>query len=175
MPSGWPPAGSTVEIVTPDRHVGHEVTGTAYPAYLGAFYRAGVRMTPDHRLTAVRRTADRRLEADLWNDYTRSTSQRVVDQVVVEHGSVPNDELYFELRDGSCNGGELDLDAFIAGRPQERVVNPAGTYRLFRVGDAVASRSIHCRDLRGPQDRAAALTVPGGRAALGACGRAKRT
>jgi NADPH-dependent 2,4-dienoyl-CoA reductase/sulfur reductase-like enzyme len=136
-------AGSTVEIVTPDRHVGHEVTGTAYPAYLGAFYRAGVRMTPDHRLTAVRRTADRRLEADLWNDYTGSTSQRVVDQVVVEHGSVPNDELYFELRDGSCNGGELDLDAFIAGRPQERVANPAGTYRLFRVGDAVASRSIH--------------------------------
>jgi 2,4-dienoyl-CoA reductase-like NADH-dependent reductase (Old Yellow Enzyme family) len=136
-------AGSTVEIATPDRHVGHEVTGTAYPAYLAAFYRAGVRMTPDHRLTAVRRTADRRLEADLWNDYTRSTSHRVVDQVVVEHGSLPNDELYFELREGSCNGGELDLDAFIAGRPQERMVDPAGTYRLFRVGDAVASRSIH--------------------------------
>ena len=26
-------------------------TGTAYPAYLAAFYAAGVRMTPDHRLT----------------------------------------------------------------------------------------------------------------------------
>jgi hypothetical protein len=63
--------------------------------------------------------------------------------VVVEHGSVPNDELYYDLRDGSSNGGELDIDAFIAGRPQERVVNPAGTYQLFRVGDAVASRSIH--------------------------------
>jgi hypothetical protein len=136
-------AGSTVEIVTPDRHVGQEVTGTAYPAYLAAFYRAGVRLTPDHRLTAVRRSGDRRLEVDLWNDYTRAMTQRVVDQVVVEHGSLPNDDLYFDLRDGSSNGGELDIDAFIAGRPQERVVNPAGSYQLFRVGDAVASRSIH--------------------------------
>ena len=58
-------AGSTVELVTPDRHVGHEVTGTAYPAYLGSFYAAGVRLTPDHRLVAVRRRGDGRLEADL--------------------------------------------------------------------------------------------------------------
>src|SRR5262249_11212955 len=40
-------AGSTVEIVTPDRHVGLEVMGTDYPAYAAAFYAAGVRMTPD--------------------------------------------------------------------------------------------------------------------------------
>ena len=50
-------AGSTVEIVTPDRHVGHEVTGTAYPRYLAAFYEHGVRLTPDHRMT--RRAAGR--------------------------------------------------------------------------------------------------------------------
>jgi hypothetical protein len=129
--------------VTPDRHVGHEVTGTAYPSYLSTFYAAGVRMTTDHRLVAVRRTADRRLEADLWNDYTRSTSRRVVDQVVVEHGTLPNAEVYLDLRDGSCNGGELDLDAYLAGRPQERIVNGSGTYALFRIGDAVASRNIH--------------------------------
>ena len=39
--------------------------------------------------------------------------------------------------------GELDLDAFIAGRPQELTVNEAGTYALFRIGDAVSSRNIH--------------------------------
>jgi 2,4-dienoyl-CoA reductase-like NADH-dependent reductase (Old Yellow Enzyme family) len=136
-------AGSTVEIVTPDRHVGLEVTGTEYPAYLGAFYAAGVRMTPDHRVVAVRRTADRRLEVDLQSDYTSVTTQRVVDQVVVEHGSLPNDELYLDLRAGSSNGGEVDVDAFLAGRPQSVTANPAGTYQLFRVGDAVASRNIH--------------------------------
>ena len=66
-----------------------------------------------------------------------------MDQVVVEHGTLPNAELYFELIEGSTNAGELDLDAYIAGRPQERVVNPDGAYQLFRIGDAVASRNIH--------------------------------
>ncbi len=136
-------AGSSVEVVSPDRHVGFEVTGTAYPAYLRSFYELGVRLTPDHRLAAVRRTADGRFEADLANDYTGSTDRRVVDQVVVEHGSTPNDELYLSLRDGSTNRGELDLDAYLAGRRQERLVNEAGRYQLFRIGDAVASRNIH--------------------------------
>jgi 2,4-dienoyl-CoA reductase-like NADH-dependent reductase (Old Yellow Enzyme family) len=135
--------GSTVEIVTPDRHVGHEVTGTAYPAYLKSFYGLGVRMTPDHRLRAVRRDATGRLAVDLWNDYTASPSHRTVDQVVVEYGTAPNDELFFELAAGSRNGGELDLAAYLAGRPQERVVNGDGTFALFRVGDAVSSRNIH--------------------------------
>jgi NADPH-dependent 2,4-dienoyl-CoA reductase/sulfur reductase-like enzyme len=137
-------AGSAVEIVAPDRYIGQEVNGTAYPRYLTTFYEAGVRMTPDQRLVAVRRRSDDgRLEVDLWNDYTRTTAQRVVDQVVVEHGTLPNDELYLELRPGSSNSGELDLDAFIAGRPQELLNEPEGTYQLFRIGDAVASRSIH--------------------------------
>ena len=37
----------------------------------------------------------------------------------------------------------MDLEAFIAGRPQTRVVNEGGTFQLFRIGDAVASRNIH--------------------------------
>jgi 2,4-dienoyl-CoA reductase-like NADH-dependent reductase (Old Yellow Enzyme family)/thioredoxin reductase len=136
-------AGSTVEIVTPDRRVGQEVTGTAYPSYLTTFYAAGVRLTPDHRVTAVRGTADRRLEVDIRNEYTGTTTQRVVDQVVVEYGTVPNSEVYAALREGSTNGGELDLDAYLGGRRQELVTDSAGTYQLFRIGDAVASRNIH--------------------------------
>jgi 2,4-dienoyl-CoA reductase-like NADH-dependent reductase (Old Yellow Enzyme family)/thioredoxin reductase len=135
-------AGSTVEIVTPDRHVGHEVMGTDYPAYAAAFYAAGVRMTPDHRVVAIRRRADRRLEVDLETDYRPGTTTRVVDQVVVEHGTVPNSDLYLDLRDGSSNGGEVDLDAYLAGRPQPEGADGGG-YQLFRVGDAVASRNIH--------------------------------
>ena len=136
-------AGSSVEIVSPDRHIGHEVSGTAYPAYLRTFYEHGVRMTPDHRLVAVRLTADRRLEAELSNDYTGGAARRIVDQVVAEHGSLPNAEVYLALRDGSINGGELDLDAFVGGRPQALVANESGRYQLFRIGDAVASRNIH--------------------------------
>lgn len=136
-------ASSSVEVVTPDRLVGQEVTGTSYPPYLKNFYEAGVRMTPDHRLRAVRRTADRRLEVELSNDYTQRSSVRVVDQVIVEYGSLPNDEVYVALLGGSTNAGELDIDAFVAGRRQDRVVNPGGRYQLFRIGDAVSSRNIH--------------------------------
>jgi pyruvate/2-oxoglutarate dehydrogenase complex dihydrolipoamide dehydrogenase (E3) component len=136
-------AGSTVEIVSPDRHIGQEVTGTAYPSYLKTFYEHGVMLTPDHRLTAVRQTQDGRLEAELRSDYTKSSIHRIVDQVVVEHGTHPNAELYFALLDGSRNGGELDLDTYLAGRSQTKVVNETGSYVLYRLGDAVASRSIH--------------------------------
>lgn len=136
-------AGSHVELVTPDRHVGHEVTGTAYPRYLATFYEHGVRLTPDHRLTAIRRDGAGRLEVDLWNDYTKTTYHRTVDQVVIAYGTTPNDALYLDLIERSSNGGEVDLEAFIAGRPQTRVVHEGGTFQLFRTGDAVASRNIH--------------------------------
>ena len=43
----------------------------------------------------------------------------------------------------SVNLGEVDYDALIAGRPQAVVRNPDGRFRLFRIGDAVASRNIH--------------------------------
>ena len=63
--------------------------------------------------------------------------------IVVEHGAEPVEDLYFELKQGSINRGEVDYQALIAGRPQTLINNPAGTYRLFRIGDAVASRNIH--------------------------------
>ena len=37
----------------------------------------------------------------------------------------------------------MDYAALIAGRPQTVVRNPEGSYQLFRLGDAVASRNIH--------------------------------
>jgi 2,4-dienoyl-CoA reductase-like NADH-dependent reductase (Old Yellow Enzyme family)/thioredoxin reductase len=135
-------AGSEVEIVTPDRLVGHDVHGTLYPAYLESFYRAGARLTPDHRLREVRR-GDDGLIAVLHNEYTDESVNRVVDQVVVEHGTTPNDDVYFELKDASANLGEVDLDALATVAPQQLVNNPDGRYRLYRIGDAVASRNIH--------------------------------
>jgi hypothetical protein len=62
---------------------------------------------------------------------------------VVEHGTVPVDDLYFALRPGSSNHGEVDHPALIADRPQQIVRNPEGRYQLFRIGDAVASRNAH--------------------------------
>ena len=69
--------------------------------------------------------------------------ERRVDQVVINAGTRPLDELYFELRDGATNRGEVDHAALIDGRPQSVVRNPAGAYQLFRIGDAVAARNTH--------------------------------
>ncbi|MBF0277419.1 MAG: NADH:flavin oxidoreductase [SAR324 cluster bacterium] len=134
--------GSKLELVSPDRMIGQEVGGTIYPAYFKTFYDRGVSMTLNHRLTAVSREGNK-LRAHLSNEYNNSTLERLVDQVVVEHGTLPIDGLYSSLKSRSSNLGELALDALIAGKPQELVNNPAGRYQLFRVGDAVASRNIH--------------------------------
>jgi 2,4-dienoyl-CoA reductase-like NADH-dependent reductase (Old Yellow Enzyme family) len=134
--------GARVEVVTPDRMVAFEVGATNFPNYLRDAYRHGVRLTPDLELRSVARRGNR-LVARFWNEYAEAEVEREADHVVVEHGTLPADELYFALRDGSRNGGQVDLDGLVRGAPQEVVSNPEGTYQLYRVGDAVSSRNIH--------------------------------
>ena len=64
-----------------------------------------------------------------------------MDQVVVNHGTRPLDELYFELKPLSANGGALDYDALLAGQPQTAPSD--GAFLLYRVGDAVSARNTH--------------------------------
>ena len=134
--------GSSVELATPDRLTAHEVGATNYPVYLASFYSKGVTLTPDRRLRSVERDGNR-LRAVLRNEYTDEEETRFVDQVVVEHGTLPAAELFHELAPLARNHGELDIEALIAGRPQAGASNPGGAFMLFRVGDAVASRNIH--------------------------------
>lgn len=135
-------AGSAVEIVTPERTFAPEIGGLNHAVYARAFNAHGVRITVLSRLKSVRREGNH-LVAIVGSDFGSVTSERVVDQVVVEHGTLPADELYFSLLPDSVNLGEADYDALLAGRPQTVVRNPAGTFRLLRIGDAVASRNIH--------------------------------
>jgi 2,4-dienoyl-CoA reductase-like NADH-dependent reductase (Old Yellow Enzyme family)/thioredoxin reductase len=135
-------AGAKLEIVTPERFFAPEVGGLNHVPYAECFQRHGVRITIARRLKAVRR-AGNRLEAVIGSDYGDWTETRAVDQVVVEHGTLPNADLYEALKPGSVNEGAVDYKALINGRPQEIVRNPAGSYRLLRIGDAVSSRNIH--------------------------------
>ncbi|MER7394932.1 NADH:flavin oxidoreductase [Streptomyces sp. NPDC000151] len=134
--------GAQVEIVTPDRMVGADVTGTLYPDYLRTLYSSGVVLTPDHVLRSVRREGGA-LVATLANAYSDVLTERTVDQVVVEHGTLPLDDLYHQLRPDSRNLGECDLTALTEGRPQHKVIHENGSYQLFRIGDAVAHRNVH--------------------------------
>ena len=134
--------GSQVEVATPERYLGVEFGATNWPTHLRELYGKGVVMTPDLRLTHVYPEGNR-LVAVLRNEYTLAEEERVVDQVVCEHGTRPRDDLYFALKPHSRNLGRMDLGALIAGEPQAEAPNPVGAFQLFRVGDAVASRNIH--------------------------------
>lgn len=72
-----------------------------------------------------------------------SAGRKLVDQVVVNHGTRPLDDLYFDLKPLSRNGGEVDYPSLIAGQPQAVDRNPDGRFRLCRIGDAVAARNTH--------------------------------
>ena len=135
--------GCAVEYVTPGRVLGPGVGPLTAPGYLKVFADAAVTVTLGCRIVKVARLTCGALTVRLDSEYSGASFERVVDQVVVEHGTVPNDELYKALLEGSSNGGEVDYDALIAIRPQAIVRNPEGKYQLFRIGDAVAGRNIH--------------------------------
>ena len=135
-------AGARLEIVSPERFFAPEIGGLNHVQYARAFQDRGVAVTINTRLRKIAR-AGNKLAATLGSDYSDATSERLVDQVVIEHGSLPLDDVYFALKEGARNRGEVDYRALIAGRPQAVATNPEGAYQLFRIGDAVSSRNIH--------------------------------
>lgn len=135
-------AGCELEIVTPERFFAADIGGLNHVAYARAFDRHRVRITINKRVLAVHR-AGNGLVASIGSDYGERVDEREVDMVVVEHGTLPLDELYFALKPHSRNLGAVDYDALLASAPQAAAGNPDGRFQLFRIGDAVASRNVH--------------------------------
>ena len=135
-------AGARLEFVTPERVLAPDIGATSYPAYLEAFSRHGVTFSLNLRLESVRREGNQ-LVGSFFDEYGKRHVEKRADQIVVEHGTVPLDELYFSLKPRSRNLGEVDYDALIANLPQPSGDNRDGKFLLYRIGDAVASRNIH--------------------------------
>ena len=135
-------AGAKVEIMTPDRAFAPEVMAMNLVPYMRSLQKRDVTFTVTYRLEAAERNGNQ-LIAHVGSDYGGVTKSRTVDQIVVNHGTIPLDDLYFELKPGSKNLGEISYDALLAGAAQAVERNPEGAYRLFRIGDAVAARNTH--------------------------------
>ena len=135
-------SGSQLEIVTPERMFGIEVGGMNHVPYARAFNETDTRITLNQRVLAVRRCVDG-LEVEIGSDHSPHRVTRIVDQVVVDHGTAVNAPVYFELKPSSTNLGAVDYGALIDGRPQTLLRNPDGAFQLFRIGDAVAGRNVH--------------------------------
>jgi 2,4-dienoyl-CoA reductase-like NADH-dependent reductase (Old Yellow Enzyme family)/thioredoxin reductase len=134
--------GAKVEIMTPDRSFAPEVMAMNLVPYMRSLQKLDATFTVTWRLESVERSGNRLL-AHVGSDYGGVSRTRTVDQVVVNNGTIPLDELYFELKPLSTNLGEISHDELLAGGPQTLVRNPDGAFRLFRIGDAVAARNTH--------------------------------
>jgi 2,4-dienoyl-CoA reductase-like NADH-dependent reductase (Old Yellow Enzyme family)/thioredoxin reductase len=135
-------AGSTVEVMTPDRSFAPEVMAMNLVPYMRALQDKPVTFTVTYRLLAAERDGNQ-LKAVVGSDYMTDLRQtRHFDQIIVNHGTQPLVDIYFDLKPQSENLGAVDYEALIAGRPQTMEGGPAG-FRLYRIGDAVSARNTH--------------------------------
>ncbi|WP_417601258.1 FAD-dependent oxidoreductase [Pararhodobacter oceanensis] len=134
--------GTKVEIMTPDRSFAPEVMAMNLTPYMRAMQDKDVTFTVTWRLQSVHPEGNQ-LRAVIGTDYSAHTREARYDQIVVNHGTRPLEDLYFDLKPLSVNLGALDHEELVAQKPQSVTRNPEGKFRLFRIGDAVASRNTH--------------------------------
>ena len=135
-------AGSTVEIMTPDRVFAPDIMAMNLVPYMRSLQDKDVTFTVTRRLLDVVRDGNK-LKAIIGTDYSDHTSEKTYDQVVLNYGTLPLDALYFDLRAASSNLGEVNYDDLIEGKPQSQERNTKGSFKLFRIGDAVSARNTH--------------------------------
>ncbi len=134
--------GAKLEIMTRDRSFAPEVMAMSLTPHMRALQKHDVKFTVTYLLEKVRREGNQ-LVASIGSDYGGISKEQTHDQIVVNYGTLANDELYFALKPLSSNLGAVDHQKLIAGQPQDLVKNKDGKFQLFRIGDAVASRNTH--------------------------------
>lgn len=135
--------GGNVEVVTPERSIAQDVGGMVAAQYFASLNEAGVKFTMLRHVRSISKLPDGKLSVQLGIDSSDWTEERIVDSIVVEAGTDAVSEVYDELVAHSSNEGGYDINDFLERRPQTMVRNPEGTFQLFRIGDAVASRNVH--------------------------------
>jgi NADPH-dependent 2,4-dienoyl-CoA reductase/sulfur reductase-like enzyme len=134
--------GRQVSLVSIDGQLAQELTYVDRVVWKKRMYELAVPTTFDHEIVKVGRNGNR-LVATFRNLITQALVERAADQIIVEHGTRPADELYRALRGASANDGVTDLPALLARQPQPRSIRAEAAFELHRVGDAVASRNVH--------------------------------
>ena len=135
-------SGAKLEVMTPDRSFAPEIMAMNLVPYMRSLQQRDVTFTVTWRLLAARRVGNE-IEAEIGSDYGTWSKRQSYDQIVVNHGTRPLDEIYFEMKPHSSNLGEVDQATLVAGGPQAIATNPQGAFQLFRIGDAVAARNTH--------------------------------
>lgn len=135
-------AGARVVVMTPDRVFAPDIMAMNLVPYMRSLQDKDVTFTVTRRLLDVEKDGNQ-LKAIIGTDYSDLRSEVTYDQIVINYGTLPLDDLYFDLKPDSRNGGAVDYEALIEGRPQDVTRNPKGTFQLFRIGDSVSARNTH--------------------------------
>jgi len=134
--------GRSVSLVSIDAQLAQELTYAERVIWKQHLHAIACETTFDHEIVKLERRGNR-VAAIFKSLLGGATMEKVADQIIVEHGTIPAAELYHELRAEASNDGVTDIDALLAGRAQPRDLRPSARFELHRVGDAVASRNIH--------------------------------
>lgn len=135
-------AGVELELVSPERFFAPEMGGMNHVPYAKTFAEKSVRVTINTWLASVRRDGNS-LVATLGSDFSPVTVERRVAQVVVEHGTMANADLYLELKPLSPHRGAVDYPVLIARQSPLPVKDESAAFDLSSIGDAIESRNIH--------------------------------
>ncbi len=132
-------AGAAVTFATIDGGLAQDLTYAETTRWKTEFARLSLEPKIDQRLISVDRK-DNRLAVTLFNELTRGEVHHLVDQVIVDMGTIPDNSMFEELRGKASNDGVTDIDALLARHKQPR---KGPGFELHRIGDALASRNVH--------------------------------
>lgn len=131
--------GHTVTLATIDANTATEMGYADRIVFHKRLAAQGVEALAYLKLSGVHKDGNR-LVATLTHELTAQTQDIITDQVVLEAGTDPLAEVFFELREGSANKGVTDVDAMANWSPQP---DTHQGYTLHLLGNALTSRSIH--------------------------------
>ena len=135
--------GSKVDFMTPDRLISSEIMGMNLTPYLKNLQNKNITYSIAKRLLNVSIKGNK-LNALIGSDYDEGFKYNsTYDQIFLNYGIKPLDELYFNLVPLSKNEGEVNYDKLIQGEQQNIIKNNNNKFNLYRIGDAISSRNIH--------------------------------
>jgi len=135
-------AGKTVTLVTLDPSVAPEMEAHSQIVYHKSIAELGIRTLNEYDIERVTAGRDGTFDVTLRHRLTDKTQSMNCGQVILETGTYPLSDLYDGIRSLSVNDGVTDIPAMVAG-PHPLREKPESGFELHRIGDAVASRSVH--------------------------------
>ena len=133
-------SGKQLSLVMLDDRPGAELAYGERVIWKRELARKGIAPLLERRLLAVEQDGDRLLTR-FAHELTEVEFTLSADQVIVEHGTIPCEELYQALRPLSKNDGVTNIQHLLSGTSQTTDDGDAG-FSLYRIGDAISSRNV---------------------------------